>query len=57
MIVSIKDEEAKCGVILRGANKKATFNYSVKQRKNGDPVRIRAEATDPGARAQKHHHV
>ncbi len=40
LIVSIKDDEAKCGVILRGANKKTTFNYSVKQRKNGDPVRI-----------------
>jgi hypothetical protein len=40
LIVSIKEDEAKCGVILRGANKKTTFNYTVKQRKNGDPVRI-----------------
>lgn len=40
LIVSIKEDEAKCGVILRGANKKTTFNYNVRQRKNGDPVRI-----------------
>ncbi|HEU4837897.1 MAG TPA: hypothetical protein VFS88_00630 [Micavibrio sp.] len=40
LIVSVKDEEAKCGVILRGANHKTTFNYTVRQRKGGDPVRI-----------------
>ena len=40
LIVSVKDEEAKCGVILRGANRKTTFNYSVKARKGGEPVRI-----------------
>ncbi len=41
LIVSIKDEEAKCGVILRGANRKTTFNYSAKRRKTaGEEVRI-----------------
>ncbi|PZQ46921.1 MAG: hypothetical protein DI551_04320 [Micavibrio aeruginosavorus] len=41
LIVSVKDNEAKCGVILRGANRKTTFNYSVKPRKRGgDDVRI-----------------
>lgn len=41
LIVSIKDEEAKCGVILRGANRKTTFNYTVKKlRLRGDDVRV-----------------
>jgi hypothetical protein len=40
LIVSIKDGEAKCGVILRGANKKTTFNYTVKKKKTGDDVRV-----------------
>ncbi len=41
LIISIKEEEAKCGVILRGANRKTTFNYTVKQKKiAGDPIRI-----------------
>ncbi len=40
LIVSVKEDEAKCGVILRGANKKTTFNYTVKKRKGGDDVRI-----------------
>ncbi len=40
LIVSIKPEEAKCGVILRGANKKTTFNCTVKKKKTGDDVRI-----------------
>ena len=41
LIISIKDGEAKCGVILRGANRKTTFNYNVKQRKiSGEEVRI-----------------
>ncbi len=40
LIVSINDEEAKCGVILRGANRKTTFNYTVKKKPSGDPVRI-----------------
>ena len=40
LIVSIKDDEAKCGVILRGAPRKTTFNYTVKRRRQGDdPVR------------------
>jgi len=39
LIVSIKDEEAKCGVILRGANRKTTFNFTVKKKKNGEPLR------------------
>lgn len=41
LIVSIKEDEAKCGVILRGANRKTTFNYTVKKlRLRGDDVRI-----------------
>lgn len=41
LIVSIKDEEAKCGVILRGANRKTTFNYTVKRKRlNGEDIRI-----------------
>jgi hypothetical protein len=40
LIVSVKDEEAKCGVILRGANKKTTFNYTIKARKGGEQVRV-----------------
>lgn len=41
LILSIKDEEAKGGVILRGANKKTTFNFTVKKKKiAGDDVRI-----------------
>lgn len=41
LIVSIKDQEAKGGVILRGANRKTTFNYTVKPRKiSHEPIRI-----------------
>ena len=40
LIVSIKPEEAKCGVILRVANRKTTFNYTVKKRKNGEDIRV-----------------
>lgn len=41
LIVSIRDDEAKCGVILRGANRKTTFNYSVKPKKiGGEEVRV-----------------
>ncbi len=41
LIVSVKKEEAKCGVILRGANRKTTFNYTVKQRRfDSEEVRI-----------------
>ncbi len=41
LIVSITQEEAKCGVILRVADRKTTFNYNVKRKKNGiDNVRI-----------------
>ncbi len=40
LIISVKPEEAKCGVILRGANKKTTFNYTVKQKKDGEAVRV-----------------
>jgi hypothetical protein len=40
LIMSINPEEAKCGVILRGANKKTTFNYTVKKKKSGEEVRI-----------------
>jgi len=41
LIVSIRAEEAKCGVILRGANRKTTFNYGVKPKKiGGEDVRV-----------------
>ena len=41
LIMSIKDDEAKCGVILRGANRKTTFNFTVKKHKiRGDDIRI-----------------
>lgn len=40
LIVSIKPEEAKCGVILRGANKKTTFNFTAKKKPSGDSVRV-----------------
>lgn len=41
LIVSIKEDEAKCGIILRGATRKTTFNYTVKTKKlDGDPIRI-----------------
>jgi hypothetical protein len=41
LVISIKDEEAKGGVILRGANRKTTFNYTVTPRKiNNEPVRV-----------------
>lgn len=41
LIVSAKDDEAKGGVILRGANKKTTFNYTFSRIKTGgDPLRI-----------------
>lgn len=36
LIVSVKEDEAKCGVILRGAHRKTTFNYTVKRRRQGD---------------------
>ena len=31
LISKITDEEAKCGLIIRGANRTTTFNYTVKQ--------------------------
>lgn len=42
LVISVKDEEAKGGVILRGANRKTTFNYTISQKKNagGEPVRV-----------------
>lgn len=41
LILSVRDDEAKGGVILRGANKKTTFNFTFLQRKpNGEPLRI-----------------
>lgn len=41
LIVSIKPDEAKCGVILRGANRKTTFNYTVKKHLiRGEDIRI-----------------
>ncbi len=41
LILSIKDEEAKGGVILRGANRKTTFNFTITPRKiAAEPLRI-----------------
>lgn len=41
LIVSISPAEARCGVILRGANKKTTFNYTVKLKNEDDePIRV-----------------
>ncbi len=41
LIISIKEDEAKCGVILRGANKKTTFNYTVKRKRiGGEDIRV-----------------
>lgn len=41
LVLSIKDDEAKGGVILRGANRKTTFNYTITPRKlTAEPVRV-----------------
>jgi hypothetical protein len=41
LIVSVKKDEAKCGVILRGAARKTTFNYTVKKRRiNVEEIKI-----------------
>ena len=41
LVISIKEDEAKGGVILRGANRKTTFNYTITPKKiSGEPVRI-----------------
>lgn len=40
LIVTVRGNEAQCGIILRGANKKATFNLMVKPLPNGEPVRF-----------------
>ncbi len=41
LIMSITEDEAKGGVILRGANRKTTFNYTVKRKKfGGEDLRI-----------------
>src|SRR5690606_35385364 len=40
LIVTMKGDEAQCGIILRGAGKKATFNLMVKPMPKGEPVRF-----------------
>lgn len=40
LIVTMKDDVAQCGIILRGAGKKATFNLIVKPRPNGEAIRF-----------------
>lgn len=41
LIISVQEKEARGGVILRGANRKTTFNYTVRPKyENADPVRI-----------------
>jgi hypothetical protein len=40
LIISVKEDEAKGGVILRGAHKKTTFNYTAKRRAGGENIRI-----------------
>lgn len=40
LVISIKEDEAKGGVILRGANRKTTFNYTITPKKfNAEPIR------------------
>lgn len=39
LVVNLKDNEGRCGVVLRSADKTTTFNYRVAQKgKNGDDV-------------------
>ncbi len=41
LIMAIGEDEAKCGVILRGANRKTTFNFTVKKHKiRGENIRV-----------------
>lgn len=41
LILKIVPEEAKCGLIIRGANRTTTFNYTVKVHKRyNEPVRV-----------------
>lgn len=41
LIVAIKPEEAKCGIVLRGANKKSTFSFKALQRDAADADIVR----------------
>lgn len=45
LVVGFKSDEAKCGVILRSANRTTTFNFTAKQKKTGSPVRISQSLT------------
>ncbi|MFA5592565.1 MAG: hypothetical protein WC989_04545 [Micavibrio sp.] len=40
LILAVTPEEAKCGIILRAANRKTTFNYTAKAKKGGEKVRV-----------------
>jgi hypothetical protein len=40
LLVSVTKEEAKSGIILRGANKKTTFNFTAKKKKTGENIRV-----------------
>ncbi len=41
LILKITEEEAKCGLIIRGANRTTTFNYTVKVHpRHKEPVRV-----------------
>lgn len=45
LVVSCKPEEAKCGVIVRSANKTTTFNFSAKPRTPQVPVKASQSLT------------
>lgn len=42
LIVSVEKEEARCGIILRGANRTTTFNYTVRPRENDERMSVPA---------------
>ena len=45
LVVAFKETEAKCGVILRSANRTTTFNFTAKPFKPSVPVRISQSLT------------
>lgn len=45
LVVAFKETEAKCGVILRSANRTTTFNFTAKPKKSTTPIRISQSLT------------
>ncbi|MEM6780236.1 MAG: hypothetical protein AAF569_00060 [Pseudomonadota bacterium] len=45
LVVAFKSDEAKCGVILRSANRTTTFNFTAKKKPNGSSVRVSQSLT------------